>query len=329
MQLGWSEIWANDRSDLSRAEARALVAADNEIAKRAEPDQDDLSQLVAAVHAEDESLAVLAAGGEDELRRLLEMAGEEPVGAPEAQIDKGQALAEKYGTALGQIWQLGRHRLAVGDCRDKALVDALIQGERSCQAIITDPPFGVRDDAWDKFGGESGFLDFTAQWLEIGREIADVVICFMADRNIPLLLAAAVRANLPYRRALIWRKPPGSQFAGASLDGFWFDFEIIEVFGRPQFKPEKYTKMAVLEYRTVGAQEHGCEKPVELLEDLVRGYTLEGGVVIDLFGGVGTTLLACQKLHRQCRIIEKEATFAAIIIQRWIDLTGEEPVLLN
>jgi len=92
MQLGWSEIWANDRSDLSHTEARALVAADNEIARRAEPDMDDLSQLIAAVNAEDESLAALAAGGEDELRRLLELAGEEPRGE-EDEDDTGR-LAE-------------------------------------------------------------------------------------------------------------------------------------------------------------------------------------------------------------------------------------------
>gem|GEM_PF-5774886 len=81
MQLGWQEVWGNDRSDLPVLEARAYLAVDNETARQADPDIDALSQLLAAVHAEDKSLAALAAGGEDELRRLLEMAGQEPIDA--------------------------------------------------------------------------------------------------------------------------------------------------------------------------------------------------------------------------------------------------------
>jgi len=88
MQLDWQEVWGNDRSDLSVLEARAYLAVDNETARQADPDIDALSQLLAAVHAEDESLAALAAGGEDELRRLLEMASAPPT------LDE---LADKYG----------------------------------------------------------------------------------------------------------------------------------------------------------------------------------------------------------------------------------------
>jgi len=94
MQLGWQEVWGNDRSDLSVLEARAYLAVDNETARQADPDIDALSQLLAAVHAEDESLAALAAGGEDELRRLLEMAGQEPMG--EGEGIEHQSLAERF-----------------------------------------------------------------------------------------------------------------------------------------------------------------------------------------------------------------------------------------
>jgi len=246
----------------------------------------------------------------------------------EPQIDKAEELQAKWNVQDGQLWQLGEHRLICGDCTDRAVVDKVMQGERA-QALISDPPFAVREDDWDKFSGDEGFVNFTSTWINNGKEFADVVISFMADKNVPLLLEAAARAGIDYRRALIWRKPPGSQFAGASLDGFWYDFEIIQVFGKPNFKPGKDTKMAVLEYRTVTKQEHGCEKPLGLLEDLVNGYSENSGNVMDLFGGTGTVLIACERLGRKCRAVEISPAYVAVSIQRWVDVTGGEPVLLG
>jgi len=74
MQLGWQEVWGNDRSDLSTIEARGYLAVDNETARKSDPDLDALSQLLSAVYAEDETLATLAAGGQEELQKLLDAA---------------------------------------------------------------------------------------------------------------------------------------------------------------------------------------------------------------------------------------------------------------
>jgi hypothetical protein len=201
-------------------------------------------------------------------------------------------------------------------------------GGEKAQAIISDPPFAVRDDDWDKFEG-NGFVEFTALWLSIADSISEVVISFMADHNVPLLLEAAASVDLPFRRSLVWRKPPGSQFAGASLDGFWFDFEMINVFKKPTFKPSMNTKMAVLEHRTVTGQEHGCEKPVALLEDLIDGYSQPEKIVADMFLGTGTVLIACERLNRKCRAIEISPAYVAVAIQRWVDVTGGVPELVE
>jgi len=258
----------------------------------------------------------------------LDLWAPEPPEDVEPQIDKAEELREKWQVQTGQLWQLGEHRLVCGDCTDKAVVEKVMGGEKA-QALISDPPFAVRDDEWDEFSGDEAFVSFTSKWITNGKEYADVVISFMADKNVPLLREAAERASIDYRRALIWRKPPGSQFAGASLDGFWYDFEIIQVFGKPQFKPSKDTKMAVLEYRTVTKQEHGCEKPLGLLEDLVSGYSESGENVMDLFSGTGTVLIACERLGRKCRAVEISPAYCAVAIQRWVDVTGKEPVLLE
>jgi len=237
---------------------------------------------------------------------------------PGAQVDKAAELQEKWQCARGQVWEVGRHRVMCGDSTSAEDVARLMDGERA-QAVVTDPPFGVRGDEWDTFGSEQSFIDFTARWLSVGKRFTDVVVSFMADKNVPPLFVAAAQADWSYRRALIWRKPPGSQFAGASLDGFWFDFEIVQVFGNPTFAPRKDTQMAVLEHRTVTGQEHGCEKPIPLLCQLVEGYSQPDKAVLDQFSATGTTLVACEQAGRIGYGMEIEPKYVAVTLER---LTG-------
>ena len=324
----------NQRMDIPTAadpKAVRLGIAGNQIgAMNWNPDIDLLktiaeSDLDVAALINSDALAAMNEGSAElgKLLATLDPPQVETADAGELE-DKADALQKKYDTALGQIWQLGEHRLIIGDCTDKTTIDALMQGEKA-QAVVTDPPFNVRDDKWDTFKGDDAFIAFTATWLRLGKGIADSIVCFMADKNVPMLLVASARAEIPYRRALIWRKPPGSQFAGASLDGFWYDFEIIQVFGKPIFKPRQDTQMAVLEHRTVTGQEHGCEKPVALLMELIEGYSERGAIVVDLFGGVGTALIGCQQTNRICRMAELEPNHAAVTLERWSLLTGATP----
>lgn len=245
---------------------------------------------------------------------------------PGAEIDKADELREKWKVESGQLWHLGNHRVICGDCTDEAVVERLMGGERA-GTVICDPPFAVRNDDWDTFENDKAFVDFTASWMSNCN--VDVLIAFMADKNVPLLREAADNTDWEYRRALIWRKPAGSQFAGASLDGYWYDFEIIQVFGKPEFKPSKQTRMAVFEHRTITGQEHGAEKPVELLEDVLWGYSQQSEIMLDMFSGVGTGFIACERLNRKCYGIEIEPKYIAVTLERWSEMTGEQPELID
>lgn len=212
-------------------------------------------------------------------------------------------------TTVGDLWLIGgKHRLLVGDCTDATNVARLMDGERA-QLTVTDPPFGVRDDEWDQFDSLENLIAFTAKWMRLCP--VDVWAVFFADKYLPLLFKAADQAGAPqWRRSLIWYKPPGSQFAGASLDGFWYDFELVSVFGQPDFKPDGPPKFAVLEHRTVTNQEHGCEKPVGLLEDIINGYSQPDTLLYEPFMGTGTTLIAAQRAGRNvygCEFVPKNA----------------------
>jgi len=157
---------------------------------------------------------------------------------------------------------------------------------------------------------------------------APVVISFFADKFVPLLLAVAEDSGIPYRRALVWHKPPGSQYAGASLDGFWYDFEMIQVFGKPAAPRRHATDFGVLSARTVIGQIHGCQKPVEILLRLIEGYTLESGIVLDPFLGSGTTAVAAKQLGRHFLGFEISEEYAKQARER-IALVEAQPSLFS
>jgi len=200
--------------------------------------------------------------------------------------------------------------LYCGDCRDVLpLLDR-------ADAVITDPPFNVRRDSWDTFADAGDFLAFTCSWMIAAARVAPLVASFFPDKFLPTIRRAAEIAGLPYRRALIWRKPPGSQYAGASLDGFWFDFEIVNIFGEPsRGATRRAERFGVMEHRTVPSREHPCEKPESLLGEIIAAY-VNGCGLIDPFAGVGTTLVAAKSLGRRAIGVEVEARYCEIAVRR-------------
>lgn len=201
-----------------------------------------------------------------------------------------------------------------GDCRE--ILPSL---DVSAAATITDPPYAVRRDVgskWDRFGGDLEFLGFTTAWLRLCAERSDVQVIFFPDRYTHIIRDAARYASTPYRRSLIWRKPPGSQYAGASMDGFWFDFEPICVFGRPAEPVRTASRFGVIDQRTVAGQGHGCEKPLPLLRLLVDAYTQPGELVIEPFAGTGSTLRAAKDLGRRAIGVEQDEAHCEAAAER-------------
>jgi DNA modification methylase len=252
-----------------------------------------------------------------------ENGGEPPPETP-SQIDKAEELRQRWGVELGQMWALGQHRIVCGDCTDKAVVERVMGGEKA-DCTATDPPFNVREDTWDKF---DDFLLFTRQWLSLANKFSITIAAFFADKNLPLLPKAAELENIPFRRSLIWVKPPGSQFAGGQKDGFWYDFELIQVYGG-LVDIESGTKFSVFDYRTITGQEHGAEKPSSLYSDIWQNYSNESGIIFEPFNGTGSNLIACENLSRRCRAIEIDPGYVAVSIQRWADHTQGKPELLE
>jgi DNA modification methylase len=350
-QEGMADVWVEDRSDLTPTQAMALMAGDNEIARQLSyADQDDLSQLIAAVHAEDESLAALAAGGEDELRRLLEMAGEEPRGEVESSedlVDKAAELQVKWRTSLGQLWALGKHRLLIGDSAVSENV-ARLMGESKAILFATDPPYGAnagnigftaqRDDieaiTKDDLEGHAmqSFLEgvFRAWIPHLTDNAAWYLWHPMLTQGYFAAAAAAAAADLIIHRQIIWKK---EQFIFGRGDYHWrheLCFYGWRKGHRPPFYGERNqdTVWEVAWGVKRGGIGHPTAKPPELFAIPMRNHTKLGDICAEPFAGSGSQFVAGELSGRMVYGMEIEPKWAAIILERWAVLTGQQPQLI-
>lgn len=141
---GFAELRADViPADWAEAQVLAYLAADNELARLADPDEAALAALVDEVRGFDAELAALAAGSEERLREMLGTNGAEvPGGDPGAALDRAESLREKYNVRHGQVWQLGRHRVMCGDAYS-AEDRKTILGDSSPDMLHIDPPYGI------------------------------------------------------------------------------------------------------------------------------------------------------------------------------------------
>lgn len=331
-ELGWSEIQIV-RTALAGVDATAFGIADNRTAELAEW-EDKLGDVLASLKAEDFPLEEI---GFDEAE-LAELAGEpQPSDADaEPQIDKAEELRAKWGVELGQVWQLGEHRILCGDSTNADDVSKLM-GKELADVVFTDPPYGVNVQ-----GGKNN--------VTIAGDLTQTAIPFAFDLAINLATAKGARVyfcggegniamyqklfekhcrQLP--RHLIWvkngfvMKPNGyhNQYeiifhgykpGGGSLEN-WYG-ERTEDHASDVWKIKRDAGSTYL---------HPTQKPIEVPARAIRNSCPPSGIVFEPFSGSGSTLMACEQLARKCRAIELAPAYVAVAIQRWADATGKEP----
>ena len=246
----------------------------------------------------------------------------------EPQIDKAEELREKWGVESGQLWQLGEHRLICGDCTDKAVVERMMQGEVA-GAVVTDPPYGMNLDT-DFASIHKGHYS-TCSGVH-GKVIGD-------DRKFNRAEVA-----ISAKEEFWW----GADYYLESLEtgGSWvvWDKTVGKHIGRigNEFElcySKKPHKRVVIRHYWVGfnglenedtaKREHPTQKPLEVIEVLLKEYVDEQAIIVDPFLGSGTTLIACERLGRKCRAVEISPAYCAVAIQRWVDVTGGTPELVE
>lgn len=245
-------------------------------------------------------------------------------------------------TKLGDIWQLGRHRLMCGDSTDKDAVLKLICGAE-IDMVFTDPPYDM------EMGGQGCFkksMDNCKDRIDDIIRFDPYVLSYLPELKINsfyvftskngIVKYLDIFKELNYD-ILCWCKTNPVPFTSGS---FLPDIEYLLYFSRKgriwnnSLKPtsiyKKYYVTQKLQGRIDGGGDlHPTMKPTEIVADKIKINSNKGGVVLDIFGGSGTTLAVCEQIDRICYTMELNPRYCDVIIKRWETLTGEKAVLIN
>jgi DNA modification methylase len=320
---------------LSPTQRRALVIADNRIAENAGWEDAMLRIELEALQLEGFDLDITGFDA-DALAELI--AGDEPNNEGQTDDDAVPEVSETPISRPGDVWIMGQHRLLCGDSTVAENYDRLMQGDVA-DMVFTDPPYNVNyaNSAKDKMRGKDrailndnlgdGFYDFLLAALK--PTVANCrggIYVAMSSSELDVLQAAFRAAGGKWSTFIIWAK---NTFTLGRAD-YQRQYEPI-LYGWPE-----------------GAQRHWCGdrdqgdvwaikkpqkndlhptmKPVELVERAIRNSSRPGNVVLDPFGGSGTTLIAAEKSGRVARLIELDPKYVDVIVRRWEDFTGQTAI---
>ena len=329
MKLGLKTVPCIVADDLTPEQVKAFRVADNKTAELAEWDFEALEKELEELTEIDMSLF----GFDDfEMEQQTEIVEDEP---PEVD-EESEPI-----TKLGDIWQLGNHRLVCGDSTDKATVEKLMNGNKA-DLYLTDPPYNVNytdghenkrkilNDHFktDEQCGEELWLPAFNNAREFSNDCCSVY-CFMPQGGTQMMMMMMMKAGWQVKHELIWLKQSivlNRADYNYQHEPFLYGWNKTHKFyGKGKFKNTSVWKID----RPTKSKEHPTMKPVELFAEILNNATENGDVVLDTFSGSGTTLIACEQLGRKCRAMELDPKYCDVIIKRWETLTGEKAVLLN
>lgn len=262
------------------------------------------------------------------------------LGDDEAKVqedDFDEEVPEEPKSKLGQIYQLGRHRLMCGDSTKSEMVKKLVGGVQ-CDLLLTDPPYGIdyqgRTESKMKIKNDSldddSFIAFLTDMLEAAKQVlkqgASIYMWYSQVRSLAFY-AALKKAGISPKQQLVWvksnitmGKPYRNKyepcvFATLSKDYCWYSDNSQSTV--MNFDNPKKNKL------------HPTMKPVALFDYQIKNSTKSGDTVLDLFGGSGTTIMACEQDRRNACVMEYDPKYVDVIIKRWEDFTGEKAELIE
>jgi len=331
-KLGLDRVPVIELSHLSSLQRRAYILADNRIAESAGWDEALLKVELAELKLGDFDLA-LTGFDADELDRLLDgESGNDGLGDEDAVPETPAKPISKPG----DVWVLGDHRLLCGDATDPDCYQSLLADELA-DMVFTDPPYNVdyantskdkqrgthRPILNDNLGaGFGGFLQAAcAQMLAVTKGALYIA---MSSSELDTLQSAFRSAGGKWSTFIIWAKNT---------------FTLGRADYQRQYEPMLYGWRDGNDRYWCGARDQGdvwfvkkpvkndlhpTMKPVELVERAVRNSSKSRDIVLDPFGGSGTTLIACEKSGRRARLMELDPQYADVIVRRWEEFTGKK-----
>jgi DNA modification methylase len=323
-KLGLAEVPTITLEGLTKAQVKAYVIADNQLALNSGWDVDTLKLEIETLQELEFDIDLLGFD-DDFLSGLLD---EEPSEGL-TDDDAVPELPDEPVTVLGDVWQLGSHRLMCGDSTSIDSVMILLDGKMA-DMVHTDPPYGVSyqsnfrtaSEKFDVIKNDDVFLD-VAPVIEACS--TGWVFVWTSWKVITKWIDLFEGFGYPTNQ-VIWFKGGGGM--GDLKSTFCSDYETALVWHRgAQLTGKRIGSVWKLGKDSAASYVHPTQKPVALPEEAIDKTTSKGFTVLDLFGGSGSTLIACEKTERKARLMELDEKYCDVIIKRWQDFTGKEAVL--
>lgn len=322
-KLKMDQVPTIELDHLTDTQRKALVIADNKLALNADWDNTLLTIELDELLKDGFALDILGFNA-DELTALLEPEQVDGLTDEDAVPD----VPDEPITKLGDIYQLGNHRLMCGDSTSIDAVDRLMDG-RKADMVFTDPPYGVdykgiHNDS--RNGLEDLLRGVFANYIATSKSGASIY-CFHSDRCADVF-HKVFREFFHFSSMIIWAKnsltlsQTDYQSQHEPCLYGWMDNGSHSWYSdRKQTSIWKFDKE-----RVIG---HTTPKPVGLVEKAITNSSKGGDLIIDLFGGSGSTLIASEKIGRNAIIMELDPKYCDVIVKRWEDFTGKKAVLLS
>lgn len=337
--LGLKKVPCVSCDDLTDAQRRALTLADNQTTMMTGWDEDLLSYELDTLSMD---FDMTDFGFTDEMVGMAETVTVEEHEIP----DVIECKAKR-----GEIWQLGAHRVMCGDATCAEDVERL-GGGVLCDLLLTDPPYNVAlgqhmrpsearqlhrrtdglvidNDSWES---DEGFIGFLRSAFDNAMALLSPGAAFYvwhADTQRGNFLEACRLAGMTVRECLVWAK---NTFTLGRQDYQWKHEPCLYGWkdGASHNWYSDRKQSTVLEFdKPTANEDHPTMKPVGLMAYLIQNSTKRGDTVLDVFGGSGSTLIACEETGRRCLTMELDPHYCDVIIARWEGMTGEKAVLLS
>ena len=354
-KLGLKEVPVVNADDLTEAQIKAFRLVANQSANWAEWDEELLKLEFKDLEDLNYDLELTGFDLEDIQRQLDELEGKT---VEEDDFDESE-IGQKESPVItkpGDLWILGNHRLLCGDSTKIEDVESLMNGEKA-DMVFTDPPYNVKVSDISGLGktkheefvmasGEMSEEEFIQFLTDVFTNLATVskdgsihYVC-MDWKHIYEILSAGRKVYTEFKQLCVWNKGTGGMGAF-----YRSQHELIFVFkhgskahtnnfglgenGRYRTNVWDYAGMNSFASKDRGKLHklHPTVKPLELVADAVLDCSSRGELILDLFGGSGTTLMAAEKISRKCCMMEMSPKYCDTIIRRWQNLTGQQAIL--
>ena len=318
-KLGLKQVPVSIIDNLTEEQINAYRIADNRTAEESEWDNELLKMEIKELEAKDFKLDLLGFN-DDQLNDIL---FEEKQGLTDE--DEVPEAPEEPISKLGDIWKLGNHRVMCGDSTIIDEIDKLTEKQKP-DMIFTDPPYNVA------FNGRSGKFDVIKNDNLEESEFNNFIDTIISNLNILNINTYYICCNWAFYGVLQKKLKPKACIVWAKNvfglgRGYRHQHEFILFDGFIDASIKNESDLWKISKDT--KYKHPTQKPVELSSRAIKNSSKPQNTILDIFGGSGSTLIACEKLNRKARIMELDPKYCDVIIKRWENFTGKKAELEN